>query len=201
MSFVTVGIVGASVGAAGGLTQVLTAGKKKKEQALESHAQNMPQYQGSSALDQYYQQSLQRANTAPSQSALYKQQQNQINRQMGMGLTGAQGQGDVARLVQGTTDASMRALAGAEQQKESRFAQLGNVAMQKAAEDARKFQINQMQPFEAKYNLLAAKAAAAAQQQQAGLQNIVGAGQTMASLAARNYGGGGSSSSSSSSSS
>jgi hypothetical protein len=188
MSFVTVGVVGAGLGLAGGLTQVLTAKKGEKEKALEAYAANMPKYQGSSALDKYYQQSQQQANTAATQSALYKQQQQQINRQMGMGLTGAmQGQGDVARIVQAGTDASMKSLAGAEQQKEARFAQLGNVTAQKSAEDMRKFQINQMQPFEAKYNLLAAKAAQAAQQQQAGLQNIIGAGQGAMSLAAAKY--------------
>jgi len=185
MTFALVG-VGAGVAALGGGIQMLTAQKGKKEKALESFAQGMPKYAGSSALDQYYQQSLQKANTAATQSALYKQQQQQINRQLGMGLSGAGGQGDVARLIQGTTDASMRSLAGAEQQKEGRFAQLGNVTAQKSAEDMRKFQINQMQPFEAKYNLLAQKAAQAAQQQQAGLQNIIGAGTSLMSAAMMN---------------
>ena len=176
------GLIGAGISAGAGiitgLAQALTSGKKKKEAALEAQAANAPKYAGSSTLDQYYQQSLQRANTAAEQSALYKGQINQANRALaaGVGATTASGggQGAIAKLVQGNVDATGRALAGAEQQKEQRFNQLGQVTQQKSAEDYKKFQINQMQPWETKYNLLAAKAAQAAAQKQAGLQNIVG---------------------------
>jgi hypothetical protein len=166
------------VGTLGSLGQILTAGKKKKEEALEAQAANAPKYGGSSALDQYYQQSLQQAMTPAAQSAMYKQQQNLINRNLASGIAATNlgrrgGQGLIQGLVQGSTDSAMRALGGAEQQKEQRFARLGLVTSQKAAEDARKFQINQMQPWETKYNLLAAKAAKAAQQQQAGFQNLM----------------------------
>lgn len=173
----------AGVSALGGLGQILTAGKRKKERELEAQAAKAPKYTGSSALDQYYQQSLQQAMTPAAQSALYKQQQNMIGRNVASGLAGINmgrrgGQGALQGLVQGASDASMRNLAAAEQQKESRFARLGSVTSQKAAEDYRKFQINQMQPWETKYNLLAAKAAAAGQQQQAGWQNIFSGLQT-----------------------
>ena len=50
----------------------------------------------------------------------------------------------------------------AEAQKEARFGRLGQAAQMKSAEDYQKFQINQMQPWETKYNLLAARAAQAA---------------------------------------
>jgi hypothetical protein len=143
----------------------------RKQRELEQFAQNAPKFAGSPELEKYYKQSEQQAMTAPTQSALYKQQMNQIGRQMGMGIGAG---GDVSKLTQIGTDAAMRAAAGAEQQKEQRFARLGNVMQQKAAEGLRKFQINQMQPYQTKYNLLAAKAAAAARQQEAGLQNIVG---------------------------
>jgi len=170
-------------GALGSLGQILTAGTRKKEQALEQQAANAPKFGGSSALDQYYQQSLQQAMTPAAQSAMYKQQQNLINRNLATGIGATNmgrpgGQGAIASMVQGSTDASSRALAGAEQQKEQRFARLGQVTSQKAAEDMRKFQINQMQPWETKYNLLAAKAAKAAQQKQAGFQNLMGSLQT-----------------------
>lgn len=174
MSWVSVG-----VGAASGIAQIIGARKRKKEKELEAHAANAPQYVGSSALDQYYQQSLQRANTAAQQSALYKQQINAANRSLAAGIGAATasggGQGAISKLVQGNVDATGRAITGAEQQKEQRFGQLGQVMQQKAAEDARKFQINKQQPWETKYNLLAARAAQAAQQQQAGFSNIAGA--------------------------
>lgn len=171
--------IAAGVGVLTGLAQALTSGKKKKEAALEAQAANAPKYEGSSALDQYYQQSLQKANTAAEQSALYKGQINQANRSLaaGVGATTASGggQGAISKLVQGNVDATGRALGMAEQQREQRFGQLGQVTQQKSAEDMRKFQINKMQPWETKYNLLAAKAAQAAQQQQAGFSNIAGA--------------------------
>lgn len=176
MSVTGVGVA-AGIGALTGLAQALTSGKKKKEAALEAQAASAPKYAGSSALDQYYQQSLQKANTAAEQSSLYKGQINQANRALaaGIGATTASGggQGAIAKLVQGNTDATGRALGMAEQQKEQRFNQLGQVTQEKSAEDMRKFQINQMQPWETKYNLLAAKAAQAAAQKQAGLSNIV----------------------------
>ena len=135
----------------------------------------MPKYAGSGALDQYYQQSLQAANTAPTQSALYKQQQQQINRQMGMGLSGAGGQGDVARLVQGANDASMRNIVASENLKEQRMGRLGSIVGQKASEDRLKFQINQQQPWETKYSDVIAQGVAGAQTQQMGFQNLSGA--------------------------
>ena len=175
----TAALIGGGVAAAGGLAQILTAGKKKKEKALESFAGTAPKWGGSGALDQYYQQSLQQANTGAQQSSLYKQQMNQANRMMGAGVAGLNsrqgGQGDVARLVQTGADLSGKAIAGAEQQKERRFGQLGQVTQAKAAQDYQKFNINQQKPWETKYNLLAAKAAKAAEQQQAGFSNIAGA--------------------------
>lgn len=183
MSWISVG-----VGAATGIAQIAAAGKRKKERALEAQAANIPKFAGSPSLDQYYQQALQQANTAAQQSAMYKQGQNLAARNLAQGAsliqTGNIGQGAVSKLVQGANDATMSNLARAEAQKEQRFGRLGQAVGMKSAEDVRKFQINQMQPWEAKYNLLAARAAQAAQQQQAGLQNITGAATTGAYIAA-----------------
>jgi len=176
---ITAGLI---TGGATALGQILTAGKKKKEAALEAQAKMMPKYAGSSALDSYFQQAQQQANVAAQNTALYKNAMNQANRNLGAGLAGSNiaqgGQGLVSKLVQGADDASMRALGAGEQLKAQRFGQLGQATGMKSAEDQRKFQINQMQPFEAQYNLLAAKAAKAAQQQQAGFQNLANLGTT-----------------------
>lgn len=179
--------IGAQI--AGGALQAAFSGKKSAEAALEAQAANAPKYQGSSALNDYYQKSLQQANTAAQQSAMYKQNMNLIRRNLAQGLSagaGQLGQGGVAKLVAGANDASSNALVGAEQQRERRFAQLGNVTQQKAGEDYRKFQINQQAPWETKYNLLAAKAARAAEQQAAGLSNIYG-GLTQGAKLASSY--------------
>ena len=172
MSYVAMGI---TAGAAG--FQIIKGAQEKKK-AREEKARleaSMPKYAGSGALDQYYQQSLQAANTAPTQSALYKQQQQQINRQMGMGLSGAGGQGAVARLVQGANDASMRNIVASENLKEQRMGRLGSIVGQKASEDRLKFQINQQQPWETKYSDVIAQGVAGAQTQQMGFQNLSGA--------------------------
>jgi hypothetical protein len=176
--------IGAGIKGGTGIAQLLASGKRKKERELEAQTANMPKYAGSQSLDQYYQQALQQANTAAAQSAMYKQGQNLANRNLAQGLslvqTGNIGQGGVSKLVQGANDATMRNLTQAEAQKEQRFGRLGQAAQMKSAEDFRKFQINQQQPWETKYNLLASRAAAAAQQQQAGFQNLSGAGTDVA---------------------
>lgn len=176
----------ALIGAGAGLFQALTAKKQQKETDLEAHAANAPQYAGSSSFDKYFQRAYQESNTAAQQSALYKNQINAANRALaaGLGATTATGggQGAISKLAQGYTDAAGRAITGAEQQKERRFAQFGQAAQAKSAEDMRKFQINKMQPWETKYNLLAARAAQAAQQQQTGLQNIVGSATNLATI-------------------
>lgn len=187
MTWVAAG-VGAGVSALSGIAQIATSGKKKKERALEAQAANAPKYGGNEGIDKYYQQALEQANTSASQSALYKQGQNLANRNLAAGLgalsTRPGGQGAVAGLVQGASDTSMRNLAQAEAQKERRFGTLGQATQMKAGEDWKKFQINQQQPWETKYNLLAAKAARAAEQQQAGFQNISSAASGLLTTAA-----------------
>lgn len=183
MSWIAVG-----VSAASGIAQIVTAGKKKKEKALEAHAANAPKYAGSQEISKYYNMSQQQANTAAQQSDLYKQQQKDIARQSGMGLSATNiaqgGQSAAAKINQSATDASMRAFTNASQQKERRMGALGQASQLMSADKMKQFQINQQQPWETKYNLLAAKAAQAAQQQQAGFANIAGAGQAAAMGAA-----------------
>lgn len=197
--------IAAGIGALTGGIQALTSGKKAKEAALEAYADKAPKYAGNQAIESLYQQNLQEANTQAQNSALYKQLMNQANRNIATGigasLAGGGGQGSIAKLVQGGTDAMGNALVQSEAQRERRKAALMQSTQLKAAEDWKKFQINQQQPWETKYNLLAAKAARAAEQKAAGLQNIIGAATSFASAAAsgRNYGGdyGGSNSSTS----
>jgi len=176
MTWVAIG-----VGVVGGVAQyaIGRSEKKKQEAALKSQVANAPKYEGSSALSDYYQKSLQQANTAAQQSAMYKQNMNLIRRNLGQGLaagagSGQLGQGQVAKLVAGANDASSNALVNAEQQRERRFNALGSASQMKSGEDYKKFQINQQQPWEAQYNLTALQAAQAAKMQEAGISNVVG---------------------------
>jgi len=180
------GLIGTAIssglGVLGGLGQILTAGTKKKEKALEEQADKAPKYAGSQEIAQYYKMSQQQANTAAQQSDLYKQQQKDIARQSGMGLSATNiaqgGQSAAAKINQSAMDASMKAFTNASQQKERRMGAFGQASQLMSADKMKQFQINQQQPWETKYNLLAEKAAQAAQQKQAGWSNLMGAAQT-----------------------
>lgn len=182
--------VSLAVGAGTAAYQIIGGAiKKKKEQkAFEEMAKQQPKYGGSPELEQYYQQGLQQAMTPAQESALYKQQQQQIGRSMAQGLAGSNvargGQSLVSKLTQGATDAAMRATATAEQQREQRMARLGSIVGMKSAETQRKFDINQLKPWELQTNILGAKAAGAAQQERAGWQNLSNLASSGAQLAA-----------------
>ena len=75
-------------------------------------------------------------------------------------------------MIQGQNDSLLKAGIAAENQKDQRFSQLGGATQMKAGEDRQAFNINKMQPFERKYNLLAMKAGAANKTANDGLQNM-----------------------------
>ena len=188
MSYVAAGVaVGTSI------YQIVKGANEKKiaRQKKEEAEKNAPKYTGSNTLEKYYQQSQQLANTAAQNSALYKQNQNQANRNLGAGLAATNviqgGQGAVAGLVAGANDAAGRNIAGAEAQKERRFGQLGQITQMKSAEDFKKFQINQQQPWEMKYSDALAQGTAGAQTEQAGFQNAFNALGNAASAANARY--------------
>lgn len=139
---------------------------------------NTPTYAKSAGILDYYNQALSRYNTDPYQSGLYKQQTQQIGRNVAQGLSALNDRGSavagVARLVQGANDASLSAGAQAEARRDQAFGQLGQAAGMKAGEDRMAFQVNQLMPYEKKYNLLAMKASGGNQIANAGLQNIMG---------------------------
>ena len=62
----------------------------------------------------------------------------------------------------------------AENEQSNRFNQLGSATGMKAGDDLRRFQYNEVAPYEKNYNLLSMKAGAANQMQNAGMQNLFG---------------------------
>jgi hypothetical protein len=175
-----------------GLAQAFTANKRKKERELESLAGQMPKYGGAPSISQYYQRALERSTIPALQTALYKQGQNLIGRNLATGLaaTGVRpgGQGAVAGLVQGATDASMKYLTEAERLREQRFREYAQAANLKGSEEKKQFDINQMQPYLNKFNLLAQRAAQAAVQQGSGLSNLASAVTNAGRIFAAKYG-------------
>ena len=168
----------AGVTAAAGLVQAGVGyfqGRKAKKQ-LESL--QTPTYTKSKSISDYYNQALSRYNENPYQSNLYKMQAQNIARGTAQGLSALQDRrsalSGVSGLVQSQNDSLLKAGAMAEQQKDQRFGQLGTASQAMAGEERQAFNINQMMPYQKKYDILSQKAAGGAQLMNAGLQNVFG---------------------------
>jgi hypothetical protein len=174
------GLIGQGVSSALGTTlgTVQTAlgyfGQKKALKKLEGL--NSPTYQKSTSISDYYNQALNRYQQSPTQSNLFKMQAQNIERGTTQGLSALQDRrsalAGVPGIVQAKNDATLKALAAAEQDQGQKLGQLGNAAQAMAGEDRMAFNINQMMPYERKYNQLSQKAAASGQLMGAGLQNM-----------------------------
>lgn len=154
--------------------------QRKATKALEK--MQSPTYTQNKSILDYYNKSLQKYNVNPYNTDLYRMQEQQANRGLASGIGALQGRGmalaGVNSLVQGRNDNLLRAGAAAEQQQDAALGRLGQAAGMKTAEDQRAFEINQQQPFERKYNLLASKASGGSQIANSGISNIFGAAQS-----------------------
>lgn len=154
--------------------------ERKAEKALEKL--QSPTYTPNQSIMDYYNQALQRYNVDPASTALYKRQKSNIAGSLAYGVGQLQnrraGQAGISGLVRAQNDAMLNAEATAENQQNQRFGMLGQAASMKAGEEGKEFDINKMQPFERKYNLLAMKAGGGANMLNAGLQNAYGGLQT-----------------------
>jgi hypothetical protein len=157
-------------------------GGRKAKKALES--QQTPIYTPSKSISDYYNQALQRYQESPEQSNLYKMQAQSIARGTNQGLSTLQQQpgnrmlGGVSALIQNQNDASLKALAAAEQQKDQRFGQLGSASQAMGAEERQAFNINKMLPYQNRRDILQQKAGGYAQMLNSGITNLFGGGQT-----------------------
>ena len=151
----------------GGVAQTLFSGVKKANRNLERHANS---YKPNESIMDYYNKALSRYDSNAYNSAGFKNDTNQIGRNLTTGINASQdrrgGLATISGLVQGANDAGAKAAARAEGQQAQQLSQLGQATQMKAAEDK--------VPFEMKYNLLAAKAGQAAKTKNMGLQNIFG---------------------------
>ena len=185
MSWITVGV---SAGSAiwGGIK----AGKARKEQKgaeaqLERLAQNSPLRKESKALNDYYQEALNRYNENPYQSAAYQQAMQNARRTTASGLGALQDRrsaiGGISRLGSMESGASQRAVAQGEQMQAQRFNQLGQATQMKKRDEDELFDINKMTPYQRKLQLEQMKGAAAGERYNAGMQML---GQSLSNAAA-----------------
>jgi len=173
-------LVAISLAQAGlGALQAATSGRGARERELEKYAKQSPLYKGSKSVDDYYQEAMNRYRENPYQSQQYQVGQRNIQRAMSTGLSGLQDRrsaiGGAGRLFGAQADALQNLGAQAEAQRNQRFGQLGGATQMKTGEEYKKFDINQMTPYNRMLQLKQMKAQAANERFNAGLQMIGGA--------------------------
>ncbi len=166
------------ISAGAGLAQAIFGGSKAKKYQKQLEGMQSPTYSANKGILDYYNQALARYNVNPTESALYKRQTRDIDRGLSTGIGALQdrrsGTAGISSLFRSANDAKLDANVAAEQQRDQRFSQLGGAAEMKAGEERTAFDINQMQPFERKFNMLAQRAGAANQLANTGLSNLFG---------------------------
>jgi hypothetical protein len=185
---VTLGLVTAGAGLAQSAIGYFSGRKAKRElEGLQT-----PIYTPSKSISDYYNQALNRYQQSPYESNLYKMQAQNIARGTTQGLSALQDRrsalAGVPALVQNQNDAMLKAAAAAEQEQSQRFSQLGAASQAMAGEERQAFNINQMLPYQKKYDILSQKAAGNAAVMNAGLQNVYGGLSSAAFYKADPYG-------------
>jgi hypothetical protein len=161
-----------------GALQASTSGAKARERELEAYAKQSPLYKGSKSVDDYYQEAMNRYRENPYQSQQYQMGAMEARRATAQALGAMQNRrvlGDISRLAEREKSNLQMLGAQAEAQRNARFGQLGGATQMKTGEDYRKFDINQMTPYNRMLQLKQLKAQAANDRYNAGLQMIGGA--------------------------
>lgn len=176
----------AGAGAAQSIFGLIQAGKAQKQLGnLQS-----PKYSQNKGILDFYNQALQRYNVSPTDSAMYKRQMQGVDRGVATALAGLNdrrsGLAGASSILRASNDAKLDANVAAEQERSQRFGQLGTASQLKAAEDDKAFQVNELSPFERKYNLLAMKAGGGNQLANAGFQNLFGGLQNASNMSMLN---------------
>ena len=185
MSWITTGV---AVGSAvyGGLKSGKARREQKSSQAqLENLSANNPLRKESKALNDYYQQSLNRYQESPYQSAAYQQAMRNAERNTAAGISALQDRksaiGGVTKLSILKGEALNNAILGGEYARNQRFNELGRATQMKKANEDELFDINVMTPYQRKLQLEQMKGAAAGERYNAGMQML---GQGLSNAAA-----------------
>lgn len=159
-----------------GLYQTLFGGRNKAIKEMEKKASSSPIYQGSKPISDYYEEAKNRYAVSPYQSNQYQVARQNIERGTAAGLNTLQGRGGAlagaSRLVGAQNDALLKAGSMAEQERNQRFGQLGSATGMKSSDEMKKFQINQLDPYNRGMQLAMMKAGAAGAKSDAGLSNL-----------------------------
>lgn len=183
--------VAAAVGAVGLGTSIYGDIKAHNAQKKLENAKS-PTYTPSQSIADYYQKALQRYSVNPYQSAAYQQQLQNVQQSQANSLNSLQGRREglagVGAITANSNNAILGATGAADQRQAQALGQLGEAAGAQTGQQQTAFNINQQQPFERNYNLLAMKAAGANQVANAGEQTALSGAQGFGqNLALRNY--------------
>lgn len=175
-----------------GLGQVLFSGQRKAEKALTKQIEAIPEYVKSPSILEYYEQARQRYGVSPTQTAMYKQQMQDIERSGAGAVSQLRGSrerlGGTSTILNSLLRAKLGANVAAEQEQNRRFGQLGAAAQMMRGEDVMKQQRDLMKQ-EQRIRQAAAKSAGRAAIQRAGFTNITGSLTDMAKAGASMSGG------------
>lgn len=175
-------LVMAGIGAVGGLAQSIIGGIQAKKARKQLEKLQTPTYSASKSITDYYNEAKSRYEENPYQSNLYKMQAQNIQRGTAQGISGLQDRrsalAGISGLIQNQNDALLKAGVAAEQQKDQRFGQYGAASGAMAAEQRKEWEVNQLMPYQKRYDILMQKASGGAQMMNAGIQNMFGGIQT-----------------------
>jgi len=177
---------GAAAQAGVGLAQTIGGWVQQHKATKALEKLKSPTYSQNQSILDYYNQALSRYNVSPTDSSMFKSAENLRQRNLSSGITAlgsrhlaTQG---IGRLVAGSNDSSLNNEVAAINEQSRRFSQLGGATTMKAGEDRMAFNINETQPFERKYNLLAMKASGGNKVANAGMGNLAGAANTYSQM-------------------
>lgn len=169
-----------------GLYQTLFSGKNKAIKQMESMASKSPIYTGSKPISDYYQEAKNRYSVSPYNSAQYQTAARNAQRLTATGINSLQDRrsalSGIGKLVGIENDALQNAGVRAENERNQRFGQYGTASQMQAGDDLKKFQINQIDPYNRKYNLAMMKAGAASATKDAGISNMFGGASNISML-------------------
>lgn len=178
--------VGTAAQAVAGLTQTVGGWIQQHKATKALEKLNSPSYSQNQSILDYFSKALQRYNVDPYTSTQYKKAVQDTSRSTAQGLEALRGRGGavagVNSIIANQNDNLLKAATEAENRKAQEFNVLRDATQLKAGEDDKAYQYNKFMPYERKYNLLAMKAGGGNQIMNAGLQNIYGAGSSLAQM-------------------
>lgn len=155
----TLSIIASGVQTGIGALQSASAAKKRNAaiSKLEQMAANSPLQKQSKTLNDYYQESLNRYRENPFTTPYYLENLKQSERAAAQALGALQTRGaaigGASRINRILSDAKNRGVAGAMQNKNVQFGQLGGATQMKRAEERELFDINKMTPYNRRLQL------------------------------------------------